>query len=408
MIFDLSNRRISKFEYWKFRIKPNYDIDNEEEVLEEMDYLFNKAVQTRLMSDVPIGLFLSGGIDSSAILAYTLNNIDKDKIKTFTIGFNERSFDESIYAKEIADYFQVENYVEILSLDYAKKISLEILTKLDEPIGDASIIPTYLLCNHARRDVKVALSGDGGDELLAGYDPFTALKYAEYYKKYIPNIIHKGMIKLTDLMPISQKNMSFDFKIKRSLKGLSYDPCIWNPVWLAPGTPEEINQIFNEPIDAEELYSEAIQLWDECDGLDNLDRSLEFYTKFYMPGNVLAKVDRASMMNSLESRAVFLDKDLAEFCMQLPNHFKFKNGKKKYILKKLLSNKLPTSVLDRKKKGFGMPVAKWLMDYPRNIPLKEVSGVNVSNVEKFWLKHRSKEEDNRMFMWNWYVLQQFI
>ncbi len=406
--YDLHNKKIISNEYWKFRLEPDLSLTDEGRVIEELDYLIENAVKSRLMSDVPLGLFLSGGIDSSAILAYTCKSMDKSKIKTFTIGFNENSFDESEYANNIAEYFEVENLQKKLYLNDAKNLCPAILSRLDEPVGDASIIPTYFLSEYTRQYVKVALSGDGGDELFAGYDPFNALKLAEIYKKIVPKLLHKGVVRLAEMLPISRSNMSFDFKVKRALKGLSYNEQLWNPVWLAPSDPGEINELFNKAVRTDELYSEAIEVWNERNNLDMIDKTLEFYTKFYMPGNILTKVDRASMMNSLESRAVFLDKDLAEFCMRLPNHFKYKNGTKKYILKKLLQKKVPKDVLERKKKGFGLPVSKWLMDFPEEIPMRKVMGMDMRQVEKLWSMHRESKQDNRLFMWNWYVLQQFI
>src|SRR5262249_46310719 len=155
-----------------------------------------------------------------------------------------------------------------------------------------------------------------------------------------------------DLLPLSHRNMSLDFKIRRTLAGLSYQRALWNPVWMAPVEPDLMPELFHEPLTADELYSEAIALWDADPDLDVVDRTLAFFTNFYLPEDILAKVDRAAMMNSLESRAVFLDNDLVEFCERLPNAFKLRNGQRKYLLKKAMDGILPASILKRSKKGF--------------------------------------------------------
>jgi len=407
-VFDLQDHKLQLNSYWKFAIKPDYGIKNEDQVIEELDELLTKSVKSRLISDVPLGLFLSGGIDSSAVLAYTCDLIDKKAINTFTIGFNENSFDESSYAKEIANFFGVKNSQKILDLETMKNLCPKILEKLDEPIGDASILPTYFLSEFAKKHITVALSGDGGDEMFAGYDPFNALKVANFYDKIIPKFLHNKITKIADLLPISQKNMSLDFKIKRTLLGLSYDKPFWNPIWLSSTSPEQIKDLFLHPLKTEELYSEVLDVWNQGKNLDLIDKTMEFYTNFYLPGSVLAKVDRSTMMNSLESRAIFLDKDIADFCMRLPNSFKFKNGIKKYILKKLLSRKLPKHIVDRKKKGFGVPTGQWLMNFPKQIPLQNIPDINMDFAKQLWNEHRNSKKNNRLFMWNWFVLQKFL
>ena len=137
----------------------------------------------------------------------------------------------------------------------------------------------------------------------------------------------------------------------------------------------------------------------------NLGRSLEFYTHYYLPDNILAKADRATMMSSLESRSIFLDNDLIDFCQQLPQSFKYRRGQKKYILKKALSGLLPDEIIGRKKKGFGMPIGKWLMSYPHNPPLSPISGMNMRSVERSWEQHRAGKVNNRLFLWAYMALQ---
>ncbi len=406
--FNLNNNSLQKQKHFQFMLDPINTKTNENDLVEELDHLFSSSIKHKLMSDVPLGVFLSGGIDSSAVLAYASDYIDKGEIHTFTVGFDEASFDESSYADQMAKQFGTIHNQKILDLDDIKQSCYDILDRLDEPMSDPSILPTFALSKHTSQYVKVALSGDGGDEMFAGYDTFDALAVSKFYNSFVPSLLHKTNLKLANLLPMSFKNMSFDFKVKKALSGLSYPQSLWNPIWLSPLLPEEIKELFDEPIYQEEIYSEVLDLWDKTKHLDLVDKTMMFYTNFYLPGNVLTKVDRASMMNSLETRAVFLDNDIANFCMTLPNHFKYKNGTKKYILKKLLEKKLPKSILERKKKGFGVPIAKWLMEFPNHVPLNKLQGINTNISNHFWDQHRTRKKDRRLFLWSWLVLQRFI
>ena len=408
--YDLASGNAMVKRYWRFELQPDRsDPKTDENALaEELRALLSQAVLRRLISDVPLGVFLSGGIDSSAILAGVADHVPAERIKSFTVGFSESSFDESGFAQEVASAFGTDHYLEMLDLTEARELIPHVLSHLDEPLGDASILPTFLLSRFTRRHVTVALSGDGGDELFAGYDPFKALQPAHFYQRIVPRGLHRGLRRLADLLPVSSRNMSLDFKIRRSLMGLSYREALWNPVWLAPVEPDLMKELFHEPLRADELYSEAIELWDADPKLDLVDRTLTFFTNFYLQDDILMKVDRASMMNSLESRAVFLDNDVVEFCQRLPNHLKYRNGNRKYLLKKAMHGVLPSSVLKRRKKGFGIPLAKWLREVPHQPPLAPIEGTKVDWVARQWRDHRRGVADHRLFLWSWLSLQQTL
>jgi asparagine synthase (glutamine-hydrolysing) len=273
---------------------------------------------------------------------------------------------------------------------------------MDEPLADPSILPTYLLSRFTRRNVTVALSGDGGDELFAGYDPFKALTPATIYSRLVPQGLHRGLRRLADLMPHSTRNMGLDFKLRRTLNGLSWPAALWNPVWLSPADPQTIADIFEAPLRAEDLYEEALDQWHASEG-DLLDKTLEFYTNFYLADDILTKVDRASMMVSLESRAVFLDNDLVDFCRRLPGRFKFRNGQRKWLLKQALQDWLPARTLRRRKKGFGIPLAGWLRHWPQpdSVGPATCTGLKRQALEERWRRHAQGRSDERLLLFTW-------
>ncbi|QJR16496.1 asparagine synthase (glutamine-hydrolyzing) [Usitatibacter palustris] len=393
--------------YWQFAIEPTTTIPRDPERVwgEELRHLLSQAVERRLMSDVPLGIFLSGGIDSSAVLAFAAQHQPARDIKTFSIGFHEPSFDESAYARDVARHFGTEHHERILGVDDARALAPKVLARLDEPFADPSIVPTYQLCEFAREKITVALGGDGGDEMFAGYDPFKALAIAGWYERLVPGGLKPGIRKLADLLPVSESNMGLDFRIKRGLRGASYPPALWNPVWLGPIEPAEATDLFEEPVRPEELYREAIDAWEGSAADNNVDRTLEFYTRFYLQDDILAKADRASMMVSLELRSPFLDNDLVEFARKIPHQFKYANGRTKSILKSALRGVVPDAVLERRKKGFGIPLTRWLRTWDEN----EFRG-NVPFLKSGWVdarvkEHRRGERDHRLALWCVLALQ---
>lgn len=394
--------------YWEFAIEPADHIPANAEAAwgEELRHLLAQAVRRRLMSDVPLGVFLSGGIDSSAVLAYATEALGRGAVSTFSIGFIEPSFDESGYARMAAAHFGSIHHEKKLGIDEARTLTPEVLRRLDEPFADPSIVPTFQLCRFARESITVALGGDGGDELFAGYDPFKALAIARWYNALVPSSMKAGIRRLADWLPVSERNMSLEFKVKRGLRGASFPEAMWNPAWLGPLEPREIAELFDEPIAAEDLYSEAIAAWEGTRAVHAVDKTLEFYTRFYLQDDILAKADRASMMVSLEVRSPFLDQDLADFARRIPHELKYRDGTTKYLLKSALRGVVPDALLDRRKKGFGIPLTQWLRSwdderFPR-------AGEIVGNPEwprQALAEHRSGARDHRLALWTLLALE---
>jgi len=402
---DLRTREERTERYYFFKLTPDHSLTEEKEpaLVEELRALLVQAVSRRLLSDVPLGIFLSGGMDSSAILAAATRILPPNQIDAFTVGFTEPSFDEAPNAKLVADAFGVRHHVSYLSLDRMRSESLSILGRMSEPLGDASLVPTKILSAFTRQKVIVALSGDGGDELFAGYDPFLALKPALLYDRFMPKAVHKAFQRAVQFLPVSDKNMSLEFKLKRFLRGLDYPASICLPVWMSPLTPLEIADIFETPLSAEELYEDALTLWEKNRNYDALQQSLMFFTHYYLPDDILVKVDRATMMDSLESRAVFLDNDLVTFCERLPDHFKLRNGTRKYLLKKALHGWLPESVIRLPKKGFGIPLNRWLREMKCSPSVE--SGMRNTEVLNMYTRHLWRKGDHRLFLWSFLALQ---
>ena len=398
------DRSVIRRAYWRFDIVPDAPPPGRPaDWAMELETRLSKAVKRRLESDVPLGIFLSGGIDSGAMASLAADHSAAASIKTFSIGFREASFDESEHAATVARHIGTHHHAEICDLESVRDMVPDILSDLGEPIGDSSILPTALLSAFARRHVTVALTGDGGDELFAGYDPFRMLKRAETYQRYVSAPLHAAIKMVAARLPISDRNMSFDFVLNRGLKGLGSRPALWNPLWLAPLQPDEIADLVGMPVNPEDLYSEAIEAWDRARSPHLVDRVLEFYTRFYLTDGILVKTDRASMRVSLEARAPFLDNDVVDFASRLPWTAKLRGGATKWILKRAMRHRLPRAIIQRPKKGFGIPLARWLRqtDPPGGAG---IAGFDATKLAARWQAHRKKRRADRLAMWCWMAL----
>ncbi len=336
---------------------------NESECAEQYINLLEAAVKRRLISDVPLGTFLSGGIDSSLVTALAKRNADHP-IESFQIGFHERSFDESSYAKQAARYININHNHKIFDTSQMLDVLPQICNILDEPFGDASLLPTFLLCRFCKEYVTVALSGDGGDELFAGYYTYQAHRLARLYLA-LPGILrHQFIEPFIRRLPVSDKNFSFDFKAKRFIYGIDELPEIRHALWMGSFSPKDKLSLFQPEI--AELLSEhdtfkLIRNYVVKAGANHpIHTILYLDAKLYLGDDLLVKVDRASMANSLEVRVPLLDHTCVEFVTRLPFEFKLDGLKTKYLLKKAASSYLPGNIINRRKKGFGIPVAKWI------------------------------------------------
>ena len=378
---------------------------------EELRAVLRESVRKELISDVPLGVFLSGGIDSSAVTAM-MSQLGGE-VKSFSVGFSDRSFDESRYAREVARHLGTDHHE--LTLEPAMLLDMipRLPALLDEPLGDASIIPTYLLSAFARRHVKVALGGDGGDELFAGYPTLQAHRLAGYYLK-APRALRERVVEpVVRRLPVSHRNLSFDFRAKRFVAAASSSVADRHARWMGSFSPDERAAIMSPEL-RQDLAATGPSLVDG-DGLesDPLNQVLRMDMRLYLENDILVKLDRASMMASLEGRVPLLNNDFVEFATRLPLNLKLRGLTSKYLFKRALRGILPDHILDRPKKGFGIPVGHWfrgpLMGQMRSVlspdRLRREGFFDPAAVAVLIDDHLTGRRDNRKQLWTLFAFE---
>src|SRR4051812_21215477 len=328
----------------------------------ELLRLLDRAVEKRLVADVPVGVFLSGGVDSTSIAALAVRH--KKPLQTFSIGFVESSFDESPWAQLAAERLGTEHVSQKFSGQDCLDLIPAAAAQLDEPFADPSFLPTLLLSRFTRRYVKVALAGGGGDELFAGYDPFLAHRPAALFAR-VPRFLRSVLQQLVHQLPSSSRNMSLDFRLKQFLRGVDAPPSLRHASWIASFLPQEIAVLLQPELRqkaAPEVAFRAVLEDAARSGArpGSVDEALRYYLTRYLADDILVKADRASMAASLELRAPYLDTAVVEFAARLPWRLKMSLTRTKVILKRALRGVVPEEILRRPKKGFGIPVAAWI------------------------------------------------
>ncbi len=361
-VMTVENGEVKTRRYWNLTWNKNGHKPTLKQAAGELRGLLSDAVGMRLVADVPLGILLSGGVDSSAVAAFAVQHAT-EKVKTFSIGFEEDSFDESKYARQVAHYLGTEHYEATLSVETAADLISEIGTWLDEPLSDGSLIPTLMLARFVRHHVTVALGGDGGDELFAGYPMYYGHKVANWYSA-VPRFVRSGMIEpVVKRLPVSTKNLSFEYRAKRFVRSSNYDSITRHHSWFGSFTIDEQESLLTADVrqrSSVDIYRGARELLSICDARNEIEQMQYLDINFYMAEDILTKVDRAAMAVSLETRAPFLDPRIGQFAATVPLEYKLHGSKGKYILKKSLEGLLPNEILHRSKKGFGIPIADWL------------------------------------------------
>ena len=376
---------------------------------DELRDLIRDAVKLRLVSDVPLGAFLSGGIDSSTIVGLMAESMDRP-VKTFSIGFEDQSYNELNYARTIAKKFETEHTEFIIQPDAVDLVE-KLVYHLDEPLGDFSIFPTYLVSKMARDYVTVVLSGDGGDELFAGYDTYIADKIAGRFQ-ILPKYLRNGVIKpIINLFPPQEQKKGMINKMRRFIEGIEYPEDLQHVRWMVFLSEMDRHQLFNadvsQSINGESTYEFIRSYFHQSSSSDRLNQQNFVDFKTYLVDNILVKVDRMSMATSLEARVPFLDHRVVESSFRIPGNLKLNGKNSKYILKRTMKDLLPKEILHRDKQGFSIPIKNWLRDELRQLmqdvlnpdKLKQQGIFDHTFVSKLVNEHLSGSENHSHRLW---------
>lgn len=394
--------------YWQLEMRPEprWTLDSAKE---ELDRLLRESVREHLISDVPLGVWASGGLDSSTILHYA-SAASPSRLKTFSVSFAGRSFDESRYFREVASRYGTDHHEFDLnpSLDLPGAVE-QLAYYSDEPSADAGALPVWFLSRLSRQHVTVALSGEGADELFGGYVTYRADAIARWLA-LSPAAPRRAAARLCGLWPVSDDKISFEYKLKRFLEGSLLEADAAHCYWNGAFSSAEKRKFFTAPT---------------CDGLAGLfealpmngrtgylNRYLWFDQSYYLPDDILYKCDRMSMAHSLEVRPPFLDHRIAEFAASLPERLKIRGRRQKYLLRELMRDKLPAAVLNRKKEGFDIPSHEWLRGVLRALLLDALTpeaiaatGVfRVSRIQDMVRQHLERRANLGFQLWGLLIL----
>lgn len=410
---EVADGKIQTGRYWKLRYTPKRQL-SDLDAIAELRWHIAEAVRLRLVSDVPLGVFLSGGTDSSAVVAYTARAMDSPA-KTFSVGFDDATVDERPFARMVAERYSTK-HTELI----VKASALDILPRLvwhyDQPFGDPSAIPSYAIAKLTRQHVTVALNGDGGDESFAGYDRYVPNRRARH-GDIVPRGIRRAVASGLNWLPKDWRKRQPVLKVMTVADAMAQIPERRYTRWFGQFTTEQRHHMYTEDFrrtigdsDPEELF---VQTFQQSDAADWTDATLDADVNMYLPGDLLVKMDRASMANSLETRSPFLDHVLMEFVASLPPTMKLSGKQKKRILRAALRGVLPDAVLDRPKMGFEPPIASWFRNELRDMahdlllsPRAVQRGYfQPCAIEAIVHEHCSGQEDRSLHLWELLMLE---
>jgi asparagine synthase (glutamine-hydrolysing) len=412
LTFDESGIHIES--YWQVAFDAP-TIISANEAAEELVALLQDAVKIRLMADVPLGAFLSGGIDSSAVVGM-MSAVMSEPVKTFSIGFGDPTYNELPYARMAAERFGTEHMEAYLEPDIADMVQ-KLVSHIDEPFGDFSIVPTYLVSQLAQQHVKVALSGDGGDELFAGYDTYVAQAYARRYDR-LPTVVRQRFLPamLAQFKPRAAKKGVVN-KAKRFVEGAALASELQHTRWMMFMTAADRQALYTPDFaklvthpTAEELISAEFSSYTH---LPPLIQQQIVDVRTYLVDDILTKVDRMSMATSLEVRVPFLDHRVVEFALNLPPEMKLHHGQTKWILRRALADRIPEPILNKPKEGFSIPIKHWLGTTLKPLMLELLSAETVTrrgyfnaNLVQLWIdEHLTGRVNHSHRLWSLMVLE---
>lgn len=399
-----ANGECSVTPYWQMPYDaPKYDL-SESEAADTVRDLLQGAVRKRLISDVPLGVFLSGGIDSSSVAAMMVRC--GGKVQSFSIGFDDPEYDESPYASSVARHLGTDHQVHRFNEQTLLASLEEAVSVSDEPFADPSIVPTYILSRFTRTKVTVALGGDGGDEIFAGYPTYRAHQLHGWYRA-IPSAGRSLLSRAVSHMRVGTGYFTADFKARRFMRGAGFDLPERHARWMSAFLPEELGGLMKLPADDTDrlasLYRNAMNLR----FADPREAPLYLDARHYLADDVLVKVDRASMAVSLEVRAPLLDKVLVEFVCRLPYRMKLKGSCGKYLLKQALRGILPDEIITRRKQGFALPLSRWFRKELKPLTERYLNPARLAAenffdpeaVSRLCAEHADGKADHRKSLW---------
>jgi asparagine synthase (glutamine-hydrolysing) len=402
--------RTSLRRYWTLTFPPEPSRASEAQLLEELDERITESVRLRLLSDVPLGAFLSGGIDSSLVVA-AMTKIGSGRVVTTSVGFAEQAFNEIEYARTVAEHLKTERHEQMVTPDVADLLPV-LAWHFDEPFADSSMVPTYYVSAAARQHVTVALSGDGGDEPWAGY----ARHRVEQFESSLRGWLGSAGSAVAGLIG---RGMPLAIKGARSLRHLGMTPadaCAQKHAYAqfeGKGRSALYSRDFAHEVRRSDPFSGFRAAYTECTSSRPLDRSLYVDVNTYLVDDIMTKVDRASMAVSLESREPLLDHKLLEFAATVPASMKLRNGQGKYLLRRLLERSVPASIVNRPKHGFEAPIGGWLRtalapmtrDLFFDGRMQNRGVFNLEAIERIWSEHQSGRRDHRHRLWSLLMLE---
>jgi asparagine synthase (glutamine-hydrolysing) len=405
--------QVREVRYWQTPLPPSDPVlHNEEEVIEELLSLLRTAVRSHLISDVPLGVFLSGGLDSSTVLAL-MREVQSGPIKTFSVGFPEKSFNELDVARETARQFETDHHELVVDAKAAEVVP-QLVDFFDEPFGDSSALPVFYLSRFTRQHVTVALSGDGGDEVFAGYETYSAYRWATAYKR-LPQLLGETLVPaLVRRLPVSHKRVSFDYKAKRFVEGALLPPERGHFWWKHIFSEEAKKKLYTQANGhLQDTYRVYQDYFTACKAEGVLDRLLHIDLNVGLPDDMLVKVDRMSMAHSLEVRVPLLDHKVVEFMTTIPHSLKLRGWQKKYLLKKAVASKLPDRVMRGKKRGFNVPIPSWLLQDLRGLVhdtltptrVRETGLWDPQHVQQMIREHEHRRRDWSRNIWCLLIFQ---
>ena len=405
----IQNGKTSVKQYWDMSYAVASPVKTQSELEEELYALLEDSTRLRLISDVPLGAFLSGGVDSSTIVQIMANMMDQP-VKTFSIGFDDASYNELEYARKVAKQFGTEHHELTIQPEIVNLVD-HFCEFLDEPLGDVSVFPTYLVSQLAKQHVTVVLSGDGGDELFAGYDWYVANQLDGVYQK-LPSFVRRILPKIVQAVRPSSQKKGLINKIKRFVEGASLDPSLQHYRWNMFLTDLTRHQLYSadveKALEGRKAEDHVVQYLGAVKGADPLWQQEYADLKTFLVDDVLMKVDRMSMAHSLEARAPFLDYRVVEFASRVPSQYKMCGRETKWILKQCMEKKLPHDILYRKKEGFSIPMKNWLRQELRPLMEDTLSGERIKKdgffndqyIEKLKAEHVSGRVNHAHQLWS--------